>query len=539
MIAVKKSRARSADRKPENPKVANEARTAPLAPAVRGWVEGAALSEQDGLFAAVNVFPTTRGVRVRGGCYKVADIGDPVTSIFAYRSSASVNLFAASETAIYDVTGLDPDTIPAADVSSQTGGLYSAAMMGTTAGEYLYVVNGADKAQLFDGTTWAEIDDLSTPAIDAVDTSDLRYVWKHKNRLWFIEAGTKTAWYLPVDSIGGTAADFSLDGVFQLGGSLLFGATWSQDSGDGMDDRCVFVSDQGEVAVYAGTNPASASDWAMVGLYRMPPPLGQDAHIKAGGDIVVATDGGLIPLSAVIEKDPSVLELSAASQSIRPSWTVQARNALSSKPWQVVKWPREQMIAVIIPTSSREMFVSNSATGAWGKYTGWDAQCATIFNRIMYFGSEDGAIYQAERGGSDNGVPFTSSWAYAPQSLSAAGVTKICNAARATFSAGTVFHPQITTSVDYSVQFPPPPNAALDPTKEGSIWDTGLWDIARWDVNALDVNEVPVITTGWVSQGGVGDTIIPQFQITTDSENRPVVEMLSADILYEIGSPVG
>lgn len=539
MIAVKKSRARSSDRKPPGVQPANEARTLPLAAPVRGWVEGAALTEQNGLFVGDNVLPTTRGVRMRGGRYRVATVTDPVTSMFVYRSATSEAIFAATATDVYDVSAFDPNTAPTADLSGRNGGLYSTAMMGTVAGEYLYIVNGADKAQLFDGTTWTEIDDLSTPAITGVTTSDLRYVWKHKNRLWFIENGTKTAWYLPVDNVGGAAADFALDGVFQLGGSLMIGATWSQDSGDGMDDRCVFVSDQGEVAVYAGTNPASSADWALVGLYRMPPPLGQDAHVRAGGDIVFATSGGLIPLSEVISKDPAALELSSISRNIRPSWNSQVRSSLAAQPWHVVKWPREQLIAIVMPTSDEEVFVANSETGAWARYTGWDMQCAAIYNDIMYFGSTDGNIYQAERGGQDDGMPYTCRWAYAPQDLGFGGVSKVGNALRATFAAGNEFTPQLSMSQDYKVNFPSQPNAADDPATDAAVWDGGLWDTALWDAAVLDVNEIPIISTGWVSQGAVGTTLVPQYQITIDSVNRPYIEFLASDVLFEVGAPVG
>ena len=68
----------------------------------------------------------------------------------------------------------------------------------------------------------------------------------------FVKRDSLKAYYLPVASIGGAAQDVSLSGVFQRGGKLLLGATWSLDSGDGMDDKCVFVSDRGEAAIYSG-----------------------------------------------------------------------------------------------------------------------------------------------------------------------------------------------------------------------------------------------------------------------------------------------
>ncbi|TIR78102.1 MAG: hypothetical protein E5X19_32465, partial [Mesorhizobium sp.] len=75
----------------------------------------------------------------------------------------------------------------------------------------------------------------------------LSFVWTYRSREFFIEKNTLTAWFLPVDAISGAASDFSLAGVFQKGGSLLCGGTWSLDAGDGVDDKCVFISTKGEV----------------------------------------------------------------------------------------------------------------------------------------------------------------------------------------------------------------------------------------------------------------------------------------------------
>ena len=48
-----------------------------------------------------------------------------------------------------------------------------------------------------------------------------------------------------------------LSGASTKGGKLLFGATWSIDAGDGTDDKCVFVTDNGEVLVFTGSDPGT------------------------------------------------------------------------------------------------------------------------------------------------------------------------------------------------------------------------------------------------------------------------------------------
>src|SRR5690606_13998256 len=121
-------------------------------------------------------------------------------------------------------------------------GDYSSLQFTTSGGTFLLMVNGVDDMQQFDGSSWLAVNSSSTPRkIEGVATSDLTHIWKYGNRVFAVEGGTMNAWYLPTLSIGGTATLFTLGGVFNHGGSLLFGGSWSTDAGDGLDDYCFFV----------------------------------------------------------------------------------------------------------------------------------------------------------------------------------------------------------------------------------------------------------------------------------------------------------
>ena len=381
-----------------------------------GWVENLNIATGGPGTARVmeNIFPGVQGCRVRGGRKKVATVGARVKSMFTYQSGVVNRMFAATSAAIYDITGLIPSTVPTAAVSGMASGYWSTVQMGTAGGEFLVAVNGTDTPRTFDGTTWA------TTAITGVTSSELSYVSKHKSRLWFVQKNSLKAWYLPVDSIAGAAADLSLAGIMQRGGALMFIATWSQDAGDGQDDRIVFVSTEGEVAVYQGSNPASAADWSLVGLYNITKPLGPKCHFPAGGDLVIGTETGLIPLSAVTQKDPAAMDVSALSVAIEQSWRDQVKRRTVDQPMELFKWPRENMLMVSLPHDQTTSFVANIQTGAWCKYIGWDVQAATVFRDQMYIGDRAGFVYAAEVGGSDEGaatggafVPTVDNWDFA------------------------------------------------------------------------------------------------------------------------------
>src|SRR4029077_18584863 len=101
----------------------------------------------------------------------------------------------------------------------------------------------------------------------------LSYVWKYRNRLFFIEGGTMNAWYLGIDSVGGVLAQIPLSGSAAKGGKLLFGAVLSLDAGDGLDDKCCFVTDLGEVLIFTGSTPSDAANWRQEGRFMTSPPL--------------------------------------------------------------------------------------------------------------------------------------------------------------------------------------------------------------------------------------------------------------------------
>jgi hypothetical protein len=48
-------------------------------------------------------------------------------------------------------------------------------------------------------------------------------------------------WYLGLNSVGGLLTQIRSRGAASLGGKLSWGATWSLDAGDGIDEKCIFA----------------------------------------------------------------------------------------------------------------------------------------------------------------------------------------------------------------------------------------------------------------------------------------------------------
>lgn len=482
-----------------------------------------------------NWFPTSQGIRLRKGVTRKATIAitGNVEALMAYNGGAVKKLFAATADKIFNVTNVaDPLTIPVPDVTSQTSGYYSSANMGTVGGNYMYAVNGANPALLYDGTTWLPVTGTSVPFITGVATSLLSQVWTYKNRLFFTKINSKSAWFLPVDSIGGAALEVSMAGVFKKGGDLLFGASWSIDAGNGIDDKCVFVSTNGEVAVYTGSNPASATDWSLVGRYDFAKPLGKNCTMQAGGDLLVLTEIGIVPVSAAFQKDVGALSIGAVSRNIQPEWlkAVQERGTM---PWQVVKWPTANMAIVAIPratvSDSPYAFVVNLETGAWCRFPGYDAKCVTLHDGQAYYGNILGQVMTCEVGGFDDTAPYYSKMTMAFEPLGNPATQKHVRMMRATFRAGALFTAKLSAAVNYAVKYPAAPAISpIDPAI--SLWGTALWGSALWYGTAPTS-----VITKWVSVYGNGFAIAPQLQISNGSVIEADAELFAVHIIYEEG----
>lgn len=495
-----------------------------------GWISNRNLSSPQsgppGAALLENFFPTATGVVVRRGSAEHAVCGDgsqTVQSLFTYTVGDVSQMFAAVEDEIFDVS------ISGAGVSvldELTSGDWSVVQFATAAGSFLIGVNGEDDAFLYDGSTFGTTA-ITFPGGSGLTTADLSRVWAYKSRLWFLEKNSLNAWYLPVDQIGGELELLPLGGVFQLGGTLLFGQTWSLGFGQsgGLSEQNVFVSTEGEVVVYQGTDPAT--DFAKVGVYRVGNPMGPNSFIRAGGDLIVATDIGFIPLSKAATMDSAALAPGAVSFPIEVAWN----DAVQRRPgnWAAKTWPEGQMVAIAVPPGFDGvpgMFVANARTGAWAFFTGWNGTCLEVFNGRLYFGSEDGKVVVAMVGGLDQGESYTARYIGLFDDLGTPASRKAGRVAMSTVRSANEVSPQTTCLYDFDMTLPPPPNAAA--VTETSLWGVGEWGDAVWGASRQTFT-----TQDRVSLGGYGYRLAAAVQITSGSDAPVDAELVSVLVTYE------
>lgn len=371
---------------------------------------------------------------------------------------------------------------------------------------------------------------LASPGVDfgsGVTSADMSFVWSYKNRLWFVDGKTLNAYYMDVDQIGGTAHVFPLGGVFPNGGALLFGARWSLQSGlsGGLSEQNIFVTTFGEIAIYQGSDPADAADWSIVGVYRTGAPLGKRAYIRGGGDIAICTDIGLIPLSKAIDLDVTALNVAAISYNITDAWSeaVRFRGATN---WQSYIWSQGKMALIappnLIGSDFPVVFITNTETGAWARYTNWMAFSFAIYQNEMYFGSTNGRVYKANVGGTDDGDTYTGTIVPLYDNIGMPASAKIGKMARAVTRSNFPINDRISILVDYSMTPPAAPDATIS---EGeNLWGTAIWGQAVWGAQIPEVFQA-----NWKSAGGIGHVIAPCYQITSGSLSPLDVQLISMD----------
>jgi hypothetical protein len=278
----------------------------------------------------------------------------------------------------------------------------------------LFLANGVDKVQVYQpdetNQTYGSLTDASFEAANEdseLDLNKLVNVFVSKQRLWFIEKGSLKVWYSEnAGEVQGKLFSFDMSAVASMGGTLVAGASWTQDGGSGMDDLTVFITSEGEVLVYKGNNPNNAEDWALKGVYQMAAPLGYNCFVKYQGDLVLLSKEGYVPLSKALPLEGANASQLAFSSKIAELVMNRAKLYGAKKGWQGLLYPLGGLALFNVPLSTGfEQHVCNTQTGAWCRFTDIKSYCWVVFNNRLYFGS-DKKVYLFDEGHTDDKNPI-------------------------------------------------------------------------------------------------------------------------------------
>jgi hypothetical protein len=462
------------------------------------------------------VLPTYVSIR-KGRTPWVTGLPSKVKSLMEYSPTSGVSkLLAVCSGNVYDVTtqGVAGSPIHTGLTEDEC----QEAMMTTPGGSFLVFVNGVDKMRTYDGSAFAQ------PTVTGVDSATFVHVASFKSRLFFARKNSLKIYYLPVNSFGGAASELDLGSVFQHGGYVMAVYNWTIDAGDGMDDKLVVITSNGEVAVYTGTDPSSISTWSLTGVFYLGAPVARRCGVKYGGDLIMTTLEGVYPLSSALLS--STINRSAAiTDKIQNSVSVAMGDYIDNFGWQVVIYPDNNMLILNIPAGNGGNFqyVQNTITGAWTKFTGWNASCWLSVTDGLYYG-DDNSIQKAWQGNLDNTTSITADVLPSFQYFGSLANNKYFTLVKPyLMSSGS---PSILYGMNADFVESDPEGVFNYEASPGMNWDSMYWGTMRWGGSILR------ITSGWHTVGTLANSASLRMQI---QNNGAETRFMNWSTVYQTG----
>lgn len=463
-----------------------------------------------------NVFLRRSGVELRGGYQRwVTNLGGAATpsgvvSVMSYnppRGAGGVllpQLFAACENEnIYDVTNRQNEAfapVPVATLAGQVEpGELSWTNFANESANYLLVCSAGAGYWTYDGVGgWVDrTANITGDGAAFAINFDFVMVWK--NRIWFLANNSSKAFYLPVGAIQGAATEFDFGPLLVHGGDLKAMASWTFDGGDGIDDRLIIVGQGGDVLIYQGTDPSSASTFGLIGRwFTGRPPAGRRFLSKDGGDLAMVTEQGIEYMSHMVQGH-SLLDPDDSKMAKDPARRFneviggQVRATRGQNFWTLISLPSEESSILVTPYNNGTasiQYAFGSLTRGWSRMTNMPMACAEEFEGDMYFGTTDGKVCKAFAGTSDdelsNGTPGQDLEAdilsafIAPEGdgMSLKRPLLICPMFQAPSA------PQLIARINTEWRTTGTAGSPAFTPSDDSLWDSALWDQAVWSGSA-------------------------------------------------------
>lgn len=419
-----------------------------------------------------------------------------------------------------------------------TGGITSAATPPTGTGSGI-----ADGTVVWDYVSATTIHAIG-PSLDdqnnglTFDVADLVAVTVWKSRVWFVERNSSRAWYLDVNSVFGTATSFDFGSKMRAGGPLVGTYNWSYDGGNGIDTHLVGISTAGDVVIYSGTDPTSADTFGLTGCWSVGGvPSGRRIVTDYGGDILVMSSIGVVPLSKLVVGQPVV----AGSRSPYETGKIgNLFNQLASLYGELLGWalhihPVDNALLLLIPQgegSATQQLAMSFSTRGWTQYRDLPILSAGIYGGQLYFGTPDGRLCVNEGYVDNVQLADPTGWTGVAWSLLSA-YTNMGNAAqkqvkmvRPNMTSDSP-QPQAVPTVKYGFNLGEPAAPVYTPPTAGA----GTWDGAVWDTDVWSDVLYPTPYQPIYGASGMGREVAIALRGTAVA--RTV--LIGFDVFFEIG----
>jgi hypothetical protein len=382
----------------------------------------------------------------------------------------------------------------------------------------LFFVNGTDTPQVYNGSTVANIAWTGS----GLTNTNLVNVALVRNRLWFCENSKADVWYANVGQIT-AASDLTKFQLSQIagGGVCMAIGSWSRDAGDGADDMTVFVMSTGEILIYQG-DPAST--FSLIGKYMGAPPLGRRCLFKVGGELVIITKLGLLPVSAAVGGVALDFARIDPWGKIAPGVVEDAYQHGDREGWHGCL--HEGVIYVNVPQAEgaiSKQWVLNTRNGSWQTFTKWNGSSFCSFNGELYFGSSAGGLVHEVGGPSDNGEEITALSSQAFVTPSNTYQSNMFTSMRPKVEATGAVSGMIGVDTDFVLRSTVTPSVGITGTESSTPWGSP-WGSPWGDIQSSDAT--------WFSIVGNGRSVSVRLRATAISND---LRWFATDLLFKPG----
>lgn len=393
--------------------------------------------------------------------------------------------------------------------------------------DYTILVNGEDGVWSWDGTAIIEETVTAPTAEPWIDPNKFDKVLSHINRLWFADSQNLAVYYLPLQQKTGEVKLLPLNVLFRRGGHIRAIATWSIDGGDGINDRLVIFSSNGECVIYSGIDPDT--DFQLVGIFRFDSPMSRICVQNYGGDLYILSGTGVMPLSTLLKSEED--ELGQSDRDVYSEFNTVGMLYRNNPGWQLgIDHSTGRFIGNMplgAPNKYQQM-IRFMPKPVWARWRDIPARYWLWIDHRLYFSDDKGHVYEMNpifRSDAGQAIVVDVQWAW--HAYKSAGIKHFKMLKPFVSTDGNPKY-QLEMRVDYDATV-----LRIEPDittfGEGSDWDISDWDVTYWAA-------APKARNRWEGTAALGDVGAPRM---TARILNCYFAINGIHVLFEAGSVFG
>jgi hypothetical protein len=243
-------------------------------------------------------------------------------------------------------------------------------------------------------------------------------------------------------------------------------------------------------------------------------------------DLLVISQDGLMPMSKALMSS-RVNTKTSLTDKIQHLMSSDVTSYGANFGWECQIFPQANMLLMNVPAGggANHQYAMNTISGAWCKFTGWNAQCWELYRDQIYFGDADGNVCLAWDTNADNGANINSEVIQAFNYFGTQSL-KHFKLSRPIFNSNTA-NMGIVSGLNIDFNFNEPISTPSFGTSPVGVWGISKWSSgAKWGASNT-------VRNAWQTSGGIG--YCAGTHVSTAS-NAASVEWQSTTHIFEVGN---